>query len=180
MCKALNNVSGLTPAKILESYRNKFDSYTVDIKAILNYLNISCFEYDFSSPDISALHLKNFNKIKGAIVLRRDDLSVFVSKKCSDEEQRFIMAHELGHCCLHSDSLKNNKIEYATDLISFSGDTHEDEADRFAMELLIPEDNLRFVYKKLKVKYVSVLADIFSITIEVMRKRLDDLNLVYE
>ena len=56
----LNNVVGLTPAKILENHKNKIDSYAVDVKTILKDLNISCFDCDFTSFNSESFCLKNF------------------------------------------------------------------------------------------------------------------------
>lgn len=179
MCKKLNEVSGMTPAKLLESCTNGVNSYAVDVGAILTKLGISFYEYDFTESNQEMFSCNSTGEIVGAIVLRGNDLSVFVSSKCSEEEQRFIMAHELGHCCLHSATLKNNKVEYSKKS-NFVANKHEDEADLFAMELLIPEDSLRTVYKNLLVKSLSVLSKVFCVTIDVMRRRMEKLNLCFE
>lgn len=179
MCEKLNEVSGMTPAKLLEIYSDGIDSYAVDVEAILLKLGISFYDYDFSKSNPDVFSCDPGGEIIGAIVLMGNDLSVFASMKCSKEEQRFIIAHELGHCCLHSTTLKNNKVEYSKKSDS-DVCKHEDEADLFAMELLIPEDSLRTVYKNLLVKSLSVLAKVFSVTVDVMRRRLEKLNLCFE
>ena len=179
MCKKLNEVSGMTPARLLEIYSDGVDSYAVDVEAILTKLGISCYDYDFSGSNQKMFSCDPDSEIIGAIVLRGDDLSIFVSTKCSEEEQRFIIAHELGHCCLHSATLKNNKVEYSKKS-HLESCKHEEEADLFAIELLIPEDSLRTVYKNLFVKSLSVLAKVFCVTVDVMRRRLGQLNLCFE
>ena len=179
MCKKLNEVSGMTPAKLLEMSNCSAESYAIDVNAILSKLGISFFDYDFTASNQKIFHCEPDNEIIGAIVLLGDDLYVFASAKCSEEEQRFIIAHELGHCCLHSATLKNNKVEYLKKS-NYEDPKHENEADLFAMELLIPEDNLRTVYNSLTFKSLSVLSKIFCVTADKMRNRLDALGMCFE
>ena len=61
---------------------------------------------------------------------------IFVSDKLSGFERQFVCAHELGHSILHAD----------INAIFFDGHTHfvkekyETEADRFALDLIMPDD----------------------------------------
>ena len=50
-------------------------------------------------------------------------------------EQRFVLAHELGHLFLHK---KANAI-FMDSRTHFNTDKYEREADTFAMELLVPD-----------------------------------------
>lgn len=175
MCKKLNELCGMTPAKIIEEYAKDKDSYAIDVYDILRQLKIPFYEYDFSQINVPLAAY-----VTGAVVLRGDDLDMFVSKKCSDEEQRFIVAHELGHCCLHRDALKDNRVEFSGCPISEADKQHEAEADRFAMELLIPEGALQTVRGLLIRKRLEFLAECFGVTSEVMRKRHEMLQLDYD
>lgn len=179
MCKKLNEISGMTPAKILEKYSTAPYRYAVSMSDLMKNLDIPIIEYDFtlSNPIMQSDNFYNKGHIIGAIVLLKDDLCIFVSDKCSEEEKRYIIAHEIGHCCLHSATLKTQKIEFAKD--STSNNPHEIEADNFAMDLLLPEGNVRYVYNQLIVKSLDALASAFCVPISFMRKRLELLNLKY-
>jgi Zn-dependent peptidase ImmA (M78 family) len=63
-----------------------------------------------------------------------------------EQRQRFTIAHELGHLFLH----KQNSVSYDTGMImlrdghsSDGTDIKEIEANRFAAELLMPEESIR-------------------------------------
>ena len=175
MCKKLNELYGMTPAKIIEKYADCKESYATDIFGILRNLKIPCYEQDFSELDVPRAA-----SITGAVILDGDKLKMYVSKKCSEEEQRFIVAHELGHCCLHKEVLKNNRVEFFGPPIEGEDESHEAEADRFAMELLIPEGKLRTVRSLLIRKRLAFLAESFVVPSEIMRERHKMLELKYE
>lgn len=173
MCKKLKELMGMSTAKILETYHDGHqDSYAVDMQNIMKNIGVLVSSYDFS--DLSQKVKQN---ILGAIILHADDLAVFVSNKCSNAEQRFILAHELGHCCLHGSTLKATKIECASDFDS--KDPHEHEADLFADELLLPERELMEVCKMFDAQKVdnNILADIFCVPPKCVVRRLKTLNI---
>ena len=171
MCKKLNELSGMTPANILEKYPTDPDTYAVDMRDIMKKIGVSVITYDFSS--ISARNKKN---VIGAILLSGDKLAVFISNKLSQAEQRFVLAHELGHCCKHASTLETQKIEFACDLES--KDCHEHEADLFADELLLPEKEFREVCAKFTGnKDIPLLAEIFCVPSACIRRRLASLDI---
>lgn len=63
---------------------------------------------------------------------------IYLDEKLSETEQRFVLAHELGHMFLHK---KANAIFMDT-RTQFNTGRFELEADRFAMELLLPDSFL--------------------------------------
>lgn len=63
---------------------------------------------------------------------------IYLDERLSDPEQRFVLAHELGHMFLHK---KANAIFMDT-RTQLNGARYEQEADLFAMELLLPDDLL--------------------------------------
>ena len=104
---------------------------------------------------------KSNKKIAGLVLLHEDDIGIFYSKSASIEQKRFTIAHELAHCCLHGDLLTNGYIEFL-----YNGEpetTHEKEASIFAMELLIPEKQLRKIYKELLKPSLKGLSEIFQV-----------------
>lgn len=172
MCKKLKELTGLSTSKILETYHKKSNSYAVDMQSIMQNIGVSVSSFDFSE-----LNQEIERNILGAIVLHGNNLAVFVSNKCSQAEQRFILAHELGHCCLHGTTLKATKIECASDFDS--GNPHEHEADLFADQLLLPEKEFIEVCNKFETQKIdiSILADIFCVPRECISRRLVSLGI---
>ncbi len=66
-------------------------------------------------------------------------------------------------------------------IASFRGDQslREVQADKFAMELLMPAKRVREEYGKLVIPVAASLARKFEVPIDVMKKRLDQLELMY-
>lgn len=172
MCKKLNELSGMTPANILEMCPTDSNTYAIDMKDIMRKIGVSVVTYDFT--DLSD---KVGKIINGAIVLSGDRLAVFVSKKLSQEEQRFVLAHELGHCCRQASTLKTQKI--ALSCSPYSSTPQEQEADAFAYELLLPEKDFRKVCDKFSGKKdVSLLAEIFCVPPKCITQRMTSLSIV--
>lgn len=63
---------------------------------------------------------------------------IYLDERLADSERRFVLAHELGHMLLHK---KANAIFMDT-RTHFNTDTYEEESNKFAMDLLLPDDIL--------------------------------------
>lgn len=62
---------------------------------------------------------------------------IFINSDIEDEHmQRFILAHELGHALLHT----RDNCYFLEKKTYIKIDRYENEANRFAIELLIPDD----------------------------------------
>lgn len=61
---------------------------------------------------------------------------IYIDEQLPDSEQVFVLAHEIGHMILHR---KSNAI-FMDSRTYFSTSRYEREADKFAMELLIPDE----------------------------------------
>lgn len=61
---------------------------------------------------------------------------IFVSNNLTSEEEKVIIAHELGHLILHT----HLSTSYYSNNPLLSKDKIEKEANKFAAELLIPDD----------------------------------------
>jgi Zn-dependent peptidase ImmA (M78 family) len=71
---------------------------------------------------------------------------VFVNASDSVPRQRFSAAHELGHFVLHRDQMRGVSFADTAEDIKLTDEQtgeHEREANRFAAELLMPEDVCR-------------------------------------
>ena len=75
---------------------------------------------------------------------------IYLDERLSENEQRFVLAHELGHMFLHK---KANAIFMDT-RTQFNTDKFELEANTFAIDLLLP-DSLLEEYKEFTVEQIS-------------------------
>lgn len=63
---------------------------------------------------------------------------IHINSSLSKSEQRFACAHELGHALLHPDA----NTPFLTKYTYLSVDKYEIEANKFALELLVPDELL--------------------------------------
>ena len=61
---------------------------------------------------------------------------IYIDEMLSEQEKRFVCAHELGHMYLHK---KANAI-FLDSRTQLNTTKYECEADRFAIDLLVPDD----------------------------------------
>lgn len=87
--------------------------------------------------------------------------------------QRFTIAHELGHKVLHG---VEKDRETPPDFMSDSHDPDEVEANRFAAELLMPEDYVRAAVDVRGIKNLAKLAGLFLVSTGAMKWRLTNLG----
>lgn len=109
----------------------KIQTCPLDIYALCETLGVTIIEVDL--PDNSSGSLKQEN---GQWICR-------VNKKHHATRKRFTVAHELGHFLLHKDDrIQFEDVElYRTDHEYSPEDKKmEEEANRFASEILMPED----------------------------------------
>lgn len=96
---------------------------------------------------------------------------IYVNSNDNFVRQRFTIAHELGHWMLHRELFEKQPDRYGV-LPRFSrpdfSDPIEQEANRFAADLLMPQHLL----KQVKGPWVAKLADIFEVSRQSMEIRL--------
>ena len=78
------------------------------------------------------------------------NIIIYLDERLSKNEQRFVLAHELGHMFLHK---KANAIFMDT-RTQFNTDKFELEANTFAIDLLLP-DSLLEEYKEFTIEQIS-------------------------
>lgn len=120
------------------------DTYSIpiDVTKIAKNFDIKIIVDDLSSSRLSGFaYQKSGEKIIG------------VNKLDGDERKRFTIAHELGHLLLHKNSVSYDQggIMMFRDGHSSEGiDRKEVQANRFAAELLMPEQDIRLDLAKEK------------------------------
>lgn len=63
---------------------------------------------------------------------------IYLDERLSESEQRFVLAHELGHMFLH----KSTNAIFMDTRTQFVTDKFEKEANTFAVELLVPDTEI--------------------------------------
>lgn len=106
----------------------------IDIENLISKMNIRLVTTELEEGILGA------SKVEG---LKR--LIVISSRVYNEEQKRFTLAHELGHILIHRGTHYFSKEEFTT--ISTSKQK-EDEADRFAVELLLPSKIIRNIIRK--------------------------------
>lgn len=145
----------------------------VNIKKLIEILGVSVKKRDFSDIEIVTNARKGI--ILGAAISKENKLTIFYSDKAAYNMMRYIVAHEIAHCCLHLDDLEVQHVKLKTD----DNNEYEQEANRFVGELLIPKKLLDKEYKKFIIPSLKTLAEIFDVSVNVMAARLDYLGYSY-
>lgn len=98
---------------------------------------------------------------------------IYLDENLSDQEQRFVLAHELGHMFLHK---KANAI-FMDAKTQLNTTKYEMEADLFAIELLLPDDEL-FDYQEsgMEAEQISRITGYCKDLIEMKVKRCSYVN----
>jgi len=143
----------------------------VDLHKILEAENIEVIETDFT-----AYESKVKKPISGMLYIDGDNKLILVNEKDNKKRRNFTIAHELGHYFLHWERDKTNEI-----FVSFRGDSNprETEANRFAAELLLSDDDVEKEYKLVIYPTVSYLAEKFNVSKQAMGIKLEQLGLSY-
>lgn len=93
---------------------------------------------------------------------------IYLDEKLSDSERRFVLAHELGHMILHK---KSNAIFMDT-RTQFNTSKYEQEANLFAMELLLPDQLLdEYVQSGYSTEQLSRITGYYTELIELKLKQ---------
>ncbi len=118
--------------------------------------------------------------ISGGIQFKTDTENgkMYINANDSPLRQRFSLAHEVGHSCMHS-----NVSEYSKGVLeninmfrdSSNHNIEEVEANAFAAALLMPESIVCEMWRKWR--STEILADIFKVSLSAMSFRLYNLGL---
>lgn len=167
MCAKLDELKGVSAEEILKKAGQE-EAAPVDLDKVVETLGLYKEARDFS--DIEQIEKKG--KVSGLVLVIGDDVKIFFNSSDGLNQKRFTAAHEIGHCCMHGDSLKNDYIEF----LHKDGfqNRHETEASAFAARLLIPRKSLFEVYNKLIKPTTIDLAEIFQVPKKIMRLRLKE------
>ena len=195
----INNLRGKKSSDILDKYCSEKDLLPIDIVDIAQNIGIG-----LGSANFEVLEKKhNFKKLSGvkdnilgALLVKDNNIQIIYDSsyrdlakaKLTQEEkekkldcrQRFTIAHEIAHCCLHMQKGQRVHIEYRTDQTD-KNNKKEISANTFAGELLIPTKMILDILNNVKGISISTLANIFAVSEHVMIARMNhlkELNLI--
>jgi Zn-dependent peptidase ImmA (M78 family) len=116
----------------------------------------------------------------GYCQIKKGEIRIVVNQTESLYRRRFTVAHELGHIALGH--LQKEPKLFRSDTREIYSvqpvDRKEVEANRFAAELLMPEQYVVRYYKAQVVKDVEMLADLFQVSTTAMYYRLKNLGMM--
>ncbi len=195
MCKILKNLKNKTPEQILNIY-SQGNVLPVDIVSIAKNIGISLGSADFSKLEKKEAFRKLVSErghILGSVFIDNENVQIIYNNNLRDDEkykhlsevdkqeklfrrQRFTIAHEIAHCCLHMQEKDKYHIEYRTEQVDYTNEKEKD-ANIFAGELLIPQNILTSICFALGRRIsIDFLSDIFKVSSNVMKARLMFLN----
>lgn len=128
----LRQVRWKTVKRKAKECRDYCDGFPVDLDAIADRLNVRVKLMKFADPSVS-----------GVIGYRDDGVTIAINKDHSDPRQRFTLAHEIGHLVLHPESVVIDRALFRNSTSSEAISADEIEANGFAAELLMPEQDIR-------------------------------------
>lgn len=173
VCLPINKIHGKSAIDILNEFGNPNETL-VDLEKLLKNIGISALPMDFTF-----LEKKLKRHILGLVLANDKNAVIYYSDKDSVHRQRFTIAHELGHICLHLKPDTNDYPYIDWRIEEEENNDHEKEANIFAGELLIPLHNLKKEYLSMTIQNSSDLAARFGTSVNAMEKRLDYLNISY-
>ncbi len=119
-------------------------------------------------------------KISGAIRYNRstNEFEILVNENDTRENQRFTIAHEIGHFFLHKDILENDDVhvDIMFRIPNEEEKEREKEVDYFAGALLMNKTLLEKIYNENNT--ITELSQLFDVSVSAMTVRLDILGLL--
>lgn len=155
--------------------RERGTALPVDVTAIADGCGVTVIEHDLEDT------------VSGVLVIRDGRGIIAVNEAHHPNRQRFSVAHELGHYLLHCDAgsvfIDASPVFFRDETSSEGSDRQEIEANAFAAELLMPEEDIRRVIGNKPLDAfdepgVRRLAARFGVSAQALTIRLTKLGLV--
>ena len=130
------NKEKYTPKK----YKKQVDCLNRNIKKIVSYYKRKTGTSDpFAIADqLGILYQICDLQFEGCYMFLKNHRYIFINQNLPEHEQRLVMAHELGHALLH----RKENCYFIRNKTLLLNSKNEIEANKFAMELLLPDSFL--------------------------------------
>jgi Zn-dependent peptidase ImmA (M78 family) len=169
---------------------NKVDQEAIDLLQSIGLTKPPVDVYRMANElNVEILLEKLDDEVSGVLLRLPERLVIAVNKNHSEARQRFTIAHELGHLRLHQgrplivDHIVRARVSMRDSQSSLATEREEIDANRFAANLLMPEDLVHeavveVIEKKQSEKQtIKVLAQQFGVSDKAMEYRLTNLGL---
>ena len=94
--------------------------------------------FDIAKSSGALLVFAPLKEIRGFYQYIQRNSIIYVDSGLSEHEQKFVCAHELGHMLLH----KKSNTMYMDTKTFLNSNKYENEANLFAIELLVPDETI--------------------------------------
>lgn len=164
-----NNVVLLRSASDLRALgreRGCYDGLILNVVDLVRYI-----------PDVIMEYVVMDSALSGSLSKKDGTWIIKVNKFHSETRQRFTIAHELGHFIYHKDDdLDEHEFVDTTFFRGMTSNNLEYTANRFASELLMPEEDVRRLIDYENVRSISDLALRFGVSSAAMLYRVKELD----
>lgn len=140
-----------------------YDNLVLDVEKLVQFI-----------PGVQLEYVSMDSTLSGSLSKQGDVWMIRVNDLHSKTRQRFSIAHELGHFVYHKDD--ENEFVDTTFFRGMTSDNLEFTANKFASELLMPEEQVRQLIDKENIRSVAELAKKFGVSSAAMLYRVKDLN----
>lgn len=160
---------------------------------IIDKLDIPIYASDFKASEDELKKNKIREGVLGKVQVAGENINIFYNPNAlygeSEHRKRFTLAHELSHCILHAGNIGEEKgyvdfyrLDESADSFNLDNKS-ESEANILAGAILIPDYILNPLFSTLKenrtlIETISELAKLFKVSNNVMRARMEYLNLI--
>lgn len=165
-----NNVLGSYPSDFNEDFHTNLDK-------ILNHLGLVSESKNFSKLFYGLTRdSNNIRTASGLLIRKNGKMFIYTNADEPSYRQRFTIAHEIGHYVLNHIPDNGDKNFIMRDEVSTKGnDPKEVAANKFAAELLMPEELIRKLHKEGRSPREIALG--LKVSITAINNRLDNLKL---
>lgn len=140
-----------------------YDNLALDVEKLVQFI-----------PGVKLEYVNMDSTLSGSLSKQDNIWLIRINKVHSKTRQRFSIAHELGHFVYHKDDEK--EFVDTTFFRGLTSDNLEYTANKFASELLMPEEQVRLLIDKENVRSVADLASRFGVSSAAMLYRVKELN----
>lgn len=130
---------------------------------------------------VTVLNHELDDEVSGMLLAKKERAVIVVNSKHHRNRQRFSLAHELGHYVLHREG--EAEVFHRDEVSSLGTSRVEVEANTFAAELLMPEEDIRnwaesYEFDLLDERAITEKAGELGVSVQALSIRLDRLGLL--
>lgn len=171
----------LVAQRVRNLYFERFEGMAFPVIQLANDLDIKVIVADFLN--IAYECGNKTDSLKGYLCLypaeANESPRIVVSNAESYGHQRWTVAHEIWHYLKHTTDERKEAEYYPEDSSNYdSTDNEEANANKFATELLMPENTFRFAYKMTsRWRRNQKLSQMFLVSEQAVKRRIRELKI---